>query len=108
VIAAVFFLVTGLRLAIRMNGGLAVASQLQPLFALVQKNRHVTSRAVLAAGAIAVAVAVPVVVLPVASPWPAWLSLAAALFNIAHAAFAMVEQDKERATMDKMLEDPGH
>lgn len=107
VIAAIFFLITGMRLAIRMNAGVAVAPQLEPLFTLVQKNRHVTSRAVLAAGALAAAVAVPVILLPLASPWAAWLSAAVALFNIVHALVAMREQERERATMERMLEQAG-
>jgi hypothetical protein len=104
-IAAVFFLVTGVRLAIRMNAGLAVAPSIAPLFALAQKNRVVTSRAVLAASLVNVVVAAPVLAVPLGSPWPKWLSFALALFNMAHACIAMVQQEKERAAMEAMLED---
>jgi hypothetical protein len=103
VVAAVFFLVTGARLAIRMNAGVAIAPPLEPLFALVQKNRHVAARAVLAAGALAALLAIPVIALPLASPWPVWLSLGLALFNVVHATVAMVQQEGERVTMEKTL-----
>jgi len=102
-IAAAFFLVTGVRLAIRMNAGLAVAPSIAPLFALAQKNRIATARAVLAASLLNVAVAVPVLALALASPWPRWFGFALALFNGAHACIAMVLQERERAAMESML-----
>ncbi len=103
-VVAVFFFVTGARLATAMNAGVVVAPEISPLFALVQKNRYVTSRAVFAAAFLAAAIAVPVILFPMSSSWPVRLTLALAAFNIVHASIAMARQEKERAQMDSLLE----
>jgi hypothetical protein len=48
--------------------------------------------------------AVAVVGLPLASPWPRWLCIGYALINIVNAALAMVQQQKERGAMEMLLE----
>lgn len=40
---------------------------------------------------------------PIASPWPRWLCLAYSAFNMAHACFAVYQQQREREAMDQMI-----
>lgn len=104
--SAVFFFVTGARLATRMNRGAAVEPAAQPLFDLVHKNRIAASRIVFTLSAVCVLVAVPVILLPGASPWPRWLCLGLAALNTVAAILAMVSQEQEREAMDSLLAPP--
>lgn len=104
VVAAVFFIITGARLATPMNKGASVDPDVQPLFDLVQRSRTVTSRAVLTTAVLAALLAIPTIALPETSPWPRRLCLALAAFNIVHATIAMFQQQRERDAMDEMLD----
>jgi hypothetical protein len=104
VVTVGFIAVTTLRLAIPMNQGARVAPALDPLFALVSANRRAAARLLFATVIIGAGLAIAVVGLPLASPWPRWLCVGFALLNIAHAAFAMAQQQKERGAMEALLE----
>jgi hypothetical protein len=101
---AVFMIATGARMLMFRVSGVPIAPELQPLIATVEKNRRGGAIRTLRIGAVALIAAIPVAILPAASPWPAWITMVFAAFGMFTSALALHRMHRQRLLMEQLLQ----
>lgn len=107
VIYATFHLITALRLRFHpVGGGVPIELRLKPMFDALDKGRRRSARQLFLQAFLGMIIAVPILALPPSSPWPAWLSMGAAVALMGNALFSGLRgMDRQRTMMERMLEE---
>lgn len=102
----VFTAITAARMLLfRSNVAVAVNPSLQPMLERLGLGHRRAARRLLAVSIVALAIAVPIILLPKGSPWPSWLSMGFAPFAAAISLLDLVGIHRQRLMMEGMLED---